>query len=248
MGLILNSKMNTPSKYYMRFFGSLPPLGIVLFVLSLLAYACTDSLGLEEKVIKTPITKDTLPDTTHHDTVRTKRYIIDSISQYTVETVYQKRGAGTYDTARVAPYPITWINTEKVGTGFVDSINGQYFMTLDLRVKNLNARAVVTNAVEKIQSFAIAVDSLLIAPGPFFKLNTYDNVYARKYSLVEILFENYASVLTRTVSMQFTKMNRNSVTFNLYNERPTRYFYQGMVYPAFQILESTITVYYTYRQ
>lgn len=227
-----------------NYFGLAVPFAFALaIVISLLANSCTDSLGLEEKVIITPITKDTLPDTTHKDTIKTKRYQLDSIVQTTFETVYIKKGSGVYDTMRISPYPIQWRNISHSLNGFIDSINGAYYLTMNLKISNLSVREIVTPALEKIQSYFVALDSMLIEPGPFFRLNTSESDKYRRFSAVEILYGNTPLALTRTVSMQFVNFNPNYFTIKLYNERPTQYTGQTSI--AMQMLEATILIFYS---
>lgn len=227
-----------------KFFGLAVPFAFALAIAAaLLANSCSDSLGLEEKVIKTPITKDTLPDTTHRDTVKTKRYKLDSMIQTTLETVYIKKGLGVYDTLRISPYPIQWRNISHGLSGYIDSINGAYYLSMNLKVTNLSAREIITPALEKIQSYFVVLDSMLIEPGPFNKLNTSESEKYRRFSAVEILYGNTPLALTRTVSMQFVNFNQKYFTIKLYNERPTQYTGQTSI--AMQMLEANIQIYYS---
>lgn len=222
---------------------AIPTAFAIAIAFALLTNSCTDSLGLEDKVIKTPITKDTLPDTTNKDTVKTKRFQLDSMVAYSIETVYIKRGLGIYDTLRIAPYPIYWTNITQSLSGYIDSIDGAYYLTMNLRVTNQAARDIVTTVLEKIQSYFVAVDSLQIEPGTFFRLNTSESETYRRFSALEILYVNTPLALTRTISMQFTNFTPKFFTFKLYNERPTQYTGQTSI--AMQILEVNTRVYYT---
>ncbi len=228
----------------MNYFGLAVPFAFALAIaFALLANSCSDSLGLEEKVIKTPITKDTLPDTTHKDTVKTKRYKLDSMMATSIETVYIKKGSGVNDTTRISPYPLTWTNTAHGLSGYIDSINGAYYLSMNLRVTNLSVREILTPALEKIQSYFVVLDSMLIEPGPFFKLNTSESEQYRRFSAMEILYVNTPLALTRTMSMQFSGFKPQFFTIKLYNERPTQYTGQTSI--AMQMLEATIRVYYS---